>query len=323
MAGTDIALGVNSSGRPICLVSNEHTGVGSRSLQAGIDAATAGDTLVVKGLCVGSSSIDKNLTLKGVSNKPFGIATLVGDAGGTVLAISAGIGQPSPTVAVENLVISHGINGAGGIHNAGTLALTDSAVRGNSGPGIVNQNLEGRPILTLTNSTVTDNGGGGIVNVLFGSVTGSHVTVSGNSGGDGAGIFNQIGTVSLSNSIVSDNAASAAGGGVFNNGTLMLTSSTVRGNSAAYGGGIFNFGSATLADSTVGGNSATYGAGIYNLFGALTLADSTVSRNNATSAGGGTYADGEGTFSLTGATDISENSPDNCYPPGSVPGCSN
>jgi hypothetical protein len=65
----------NSAGRPPCIVSNEHTPLGSRSLQEAIDAAAADDMLVFKGTCLGTSTIDKNLTLQGVSNKPFGIAT--------------------------------------------------------------------------------------------------------------------------------------------------------------------------------------------------------------------------------------------------------
>ena len=36
-----------AAGRPGCLVSNERTEVGARSLQAGLDAALPGDTLVV------------------------------------------------------------------------------------------------------------------------------------------------------------------------------------------------------------------------------------------------------------------------------------
>jgi hypothetical protein len=76
LAGVSIVQGAGSAGRPSCLVSNERTKLGSRSVQEAIDAAAAEDTLVVKGTCFGTSVINKQLTLTGVSNKQFGVATL-------------------------------------------------------------------------------------------------------------------------------------------------------------------------------------------------------------------------------------------------------
>jgi len=45
-----------AAGRPVCLVSNERTGVGYRSLAEAIATASAGDTLVVKGPAKGTTS---------------------------------------------------------------------------------------------------------------------------------------------------------------------------------------------------------------------------------------------------------------------------
>ncbi|MER6736507.1 hypothetical protein [Streptomyces puniciscabiei] len=150
-------------------------------------------------------------------------------------------------------------------------------------------------------------GGGGIQN-LFGTVTLDHSTVVDNtapvedgggasSGGFGGGIANTAGTVTLHHSTVRDNTAQNSGGGIATGGggTMVLDHSTVSGNSSQEGGGIFNDGdTVTLNGSAVHHNSATFdGGGIYNSAGTVTLVRSIV-RNNT---------------------------PNNCAPPGSVPGC--
>ena len=55
------------------------------------------------------------------------------------------------------------------------------------------------------------------------------------------------------------------GGGIANGRILIVTNSTISGNSANFGGGIFNNASLIVNNSTVSGNSATGdGGGIYN-----------------------------------------------------------
>ena len=164
--------------------------------------------------------------------------------------------------------------------------------------------------------------GGGIFN--GGAVTLEDSTVSGNTAsGDGGGIYNNVGTVTLEDSTVSGNTASEEGGGINNNGgTVTLEDSTVSGNTAFLGGGIANGGAVTLKDSTVSGNTANdEGGGINNNSGTVTLEDSTVSGNTAHFGVGGGISNNLGaTATLTDST-VSGNKPDNCFPPGSVPGC--
>ena len=131
-------------------------------------------------------------------------------------------------------------NVGGGIHNQGTLTLTNSTVSGNTtesfGGGILN---EGRGFaqgtLTLTNSTVSGNtavgayaAGGGITN--FGTLTLINSTVSGNTAPSGGGIVN-LGTLTLTNSTVSGNTTSfGVGGGILNDRTMTLTNSLIDGD---------------------------------------------------------------------------------------------
>jgi hypothetical protein len=262
------------AGPPSCAVSNTRNHKGYDSVQAGVNAAKAGDTLEVKGTCVGNTSVDKSLTLKGVTNKAFpGTPTLDGGGAGTVLHITDG------TTTVNGLKITNGVadvssddNGGdccvgGGIAVSGPTAgarVLNSLVTGNSadlfGGGIdVDEGT-----LDLVNSTVSantaDQGSGGI-DTDFGTVTLTGSTVSGNTvaNGSAGGIWNFGGTLTLNNSTISGNSAAnpsttlARGGGIRNqsaldsNGavasqaTLTLSgTTTITGNHAEQGGGISN-----------------------------------------------------------------------------------
>lgn len=288
-----------AAGHPQCLVSNERSGLGARSLQNGIDEASFGDTLVVKGTCVGISTITKDLNLRGVSNPAFGRATLDGDGLGSVLTISG-----SFTVAISSLTITNGSSQEGGgvLNWYGTVTLVGSTVTANSAPT-----------------------GGGVSN-RYGAVALIDSTLIGNTGISGGGIFTGGGTFTLSDSRVSGNtAAPGEGGGIFNgsDNTLTLTNSTVSGNNATYdGGGIANTGTFTLNNSSVTGNTSFWGGGIANWYGTFNLTDSSVSGNTAR-FGGGVYVFGGGPFTLAGTSAITDNDPDNCYPPASIPGCTN
>jgi parallel beta-helix repeat protein len=308
-----------ASARGPCLISNERTHRVSRSLQQAIDAAAAGDTLLVKGTCLGASLIDKNLTLQGVSTKQFGAPTL--DGGGnrpdTVLSISA---FDRLTVAIDGLTITHGRggiladglfgstvsltrttvsdnNGSGIEAEFSTVLLTDSTVSGNAGSGITGD----RSGFGLLRSNVRDNGGFGI-GAGNASAFVDDSTVSGNELG-GIGIGGFAGLVGVSGSTVSDNH----GPGIqLFDATLTLTNSSVSGNTTSgSGGGIFAFeGNGVLTNSTVTGNTAGQnGGGIYMAPGSFTLNNSTVSGNTAGANGGGIYLTGaQSEVALTDST---------------------
>jgi hypothetical protein len=298
----------SSAGPPSCLVSNERTGVGVRSLQAAIDAAVSGDTLIVKGTCVGASLIgaayddSRILTLQGVSNKQFGVATL--DGGGSnspVLTVSSYLG---PNVTINDLTIRNG--GTEGIFCQGTITLTrttvsdngslgisaldgvhcditltESTVTRNHGPGAYGNRMN----LTLNHSTVRDNGGG-----VGGGRSGLNIvdsTVSGNRG-CGVGLGDMAGALII-NSTISGNSGCGVALGQYS--YLSLMGSTVSGNSTSGSGGGINAleGShVSVSDSIITGNRAALdGGGINVLVSNVSITHSTVSGNTAGRYGGG------------------------------------
>jgi hypothetical protein len=145
--------------------------------------------------------------------------------------------------------------------------------------------------LTLEQVTVSGGNaysGGGLYNNA-GTITLSNSAVSGNSAvnGGGGGIFNHNGTTTLSLSTISGNTATSYGGGIRSgSGNIILTNSTVSGNSARAGGGIFNrAGSNTLTHTTISDNLVNQGGGINHYSGSITLTHSTISGNSATNSG--------------------------------------
>src|SRR5262245_31616753 len=309
---------------PSCAVSNTRTHKGYSLLQDAITAAKAGDTLEVKGICVGNSSIDRDITLSGVTNNAFpGEPTLDGNRQGRVLRIDAG------TTTIQNLTITNGQTSAsgGGIYVATAAVLKNVAV--------------------TANSAGATQFGGGIEADLGSSLTLINSTVSGNSAGSSGGIDMFRASASLTNSTVIANHATrtpstdpdgcgfgppppdtvvyACAGGIWNyQGTLALINSTVSGNTAAYRGGGLTTYVRLFADGTPR-------SGLTVLSGTTTI-----SSNTAGDDGGGIFhtnpvtspsfgvraADGTSTYTdpISGATlpawtgSVSGNSPNQCAP---------
>ena len=135
----------------------------------------------------------------------------------------------------------------------------------------------------------------------------------------GGGMYNLVGSPTLSNWLFSDNTASY-GGGMFNyNSSPILTKVTFDNNSANRAGGMYNIlgsnptltdvtfsgnsaslrgggmttaegSNPTLTNVTFTGNTASFGGAIHNSFdGNPTLTNVTISGNTATSSGGAIY----------------------------------
>ncbi|MBX3055537.1 MAG: right-handed parallel beta-helix repeat-containing protein [Anaerolineae bacterium] len=145
-----------------------------------------------------------------------------------------------------------------------------------------------------------------------GNVTISNLTIrNGSSAADGGGIFiTSPGTVRLDNVVITNNHTVMEGGGVYaTNGRLIITNSTISGNSARSGGGLYNAGELSplnipsrveIRDSVISGNSADSGGGVYNTHeGTLILTDVTVSGNSSGDYGGGVANDGKTSMTIT------------------------
>jgi hypothetical protein len=256
---------------------------------------------------------------------PTGSITLIGDgANATIIDANqppGGIGVMAPVmfVATTATVTMHGITMrkgnfsvgsligfGGGINNAGTLVLEDSAVTdsftGSAGGGIYNQGD-----LTLLRSLITRNfaahEGGGISNTCRFDVCNGGILeiadsiISQNTGGTLAGgIANFFGTVTASGTTINGNFGPVngnGGGGIWNGSfnTMILTNVTVSGNRAASGGGILNSGNLYLNNVTIANNTAQWesdpgrgdGGGLYNGGSLVALQNTIIAGNFAAS----------------------------------------
>ncbi|QDU61186.1 hypothetical protein Pan216_20400 [Planctomycetes bacterium Pan216] len=247
-------------------------------------------------------------------------------SGGGVLVQSGNVLVDNVTFSANSVATGENFGGGALYNAAGTVAIRDSTISGNSAPF-----------------------GGGIGNAAGASLTIDGSTISGNSAASygGGGIANS-GTLSITNSsAISSNIVSSSqnfgGGGIINSGgTLTIQDSTVTGNSAPFGGGIANIvdpGSGTMSYLTTTGTTfesnvtTAYGGGgvssnatahlsstnfyrntaagnggaFFNDGGTLTLQQQSVAKYNTAPAAGALYNSGSGTVTIDDAT-ISSNS---------------
>jgi predicted outer membrane repeat protein len=304
------AVAGNSSGQPPCLVSNERTGIGARSLQAALDAAAEGDTLIVKGTCGGGADIVRDVTLQGVSNKQFGVATVDGNGSAAAL-LETNVCCESPDIRISDLTLTNatgpamllgGFNGASVVLDRVTMRdlgfgvsamqwgwdvrITDSLLD-NSGGAFGGSRVSG----ALIRSTVRNGIGYAVAcGRCWAAIIESRIANMGSGGvsvGDG-------GSLEVSDSTISDNAGPAV---TEYGGDVSVTRSTITGNSTnGVGGGILAGpgGGVNVSDSTIANNTAGLdGGGAWaGPEGHVAISDSTVTRNVAGRYGGGIYAAG-------------------------------
>jgi hypothetical protein len=339
VSDVDVAFGGPT---PSCRITNvttqqAYSGSGS-NLQDAIDEASGGTKLRVRGRCVGTFTISKDLTLIGVSTSASPTPTLDGNLGGTVLRVSAG------HVALTDLAITRGRaedGSGGGVNNGGTVDLfgTTSVLKNGAERGAGVFNAGGATFRLHGSSSVSGNdavfAGGGIYNL--GTVRledRAHVSENLNSEPDyldGGGIYN-LGVLSLrdASSVWGNRAGedgcfgcggSTGGGGVLNEGTMtMRNRSSVRANttfSETPGGGIANVGDLRMyGASSVRHNSVTdaNGGGITNA-GTITLnGTSSVRWNTALNGhGGGIFSSGT-LIGVVEGRNVSNNAPDDVAP---------
>ena len=256
-------------------------------------ASMNGTTIVLNGT---ELQINSNVTIQGLG---AGALTVSGNNASRIFLV-ANLG----TATISGLALIDGTSqpgsAGGGIFNGGTLTLNNCMLSGNTSDALGGAILNGNS-LTITNSTISENtvtGGLGFGGAIHnsGSLTISNSTLTGNSAfTDGGGIRND-GSVTISNSTISGNHAGGSGGGIsdFSVLTLLISNSTLAGNTATLGGGAIDIisGNVTLSNSTISGNTVesagggNSGGGIANS-GQLTVISSTIVDNTVTGSGGG------------------------------------
>lgn len=129
----------------------------------------------------------------------------------------------------------------------------------------------------------------------------SGITIADGKAQDGAGIFNQGGTLTLNNCHLIDNGYAKNGGAISNrsSGTLHVNNCVFSDNTAQNGGAIDNRATVHVSGSIFSGNStSTWGGAIYNYSstGIVTVADSTFSANGENTDYGGAICNQVGTL---------------------------
>ncbi|MEO5680560.1 MAG: hypothetical protein ABIS47_12925, partial [Acidimicrobiales bacterium] len=187
--------------------------------------------------------------------------------------------------------------GGGGVQvgSAGTVRISDAVITGNvsaqGGGGIASLGS-----LTVTNTTVSGNtsqagNGGGGVHAYAGATQITTSTFSGNTAPNAGGLMvggnsTVTASVTVTGSTISGNsvASGGVGGGmrVYPNSSLIVSNSTVAGNTSSNGGGGLSAmpdSTATIVGSTIANNASTFGGGVSNSFGTVTLAGSILASN--------------------------------------------
>jgi hypothetical protein len=235
-----------------------------KTIQAAIDASTAGDKIVVtNGVYAPILTSNQSIKIQSVNGSDVTII----DGGGTARCAYLGF-QLSTNTILSGFTLRNGNAYSGAGSYSGTL-----------------NNCK------LIGNTAYDTGGGAIYGTL------DNCTLEGNSAWGGGGASYST----LNNCTLLGNSASYYGGGAYggalNNCTLMGNRSSSYGGGASYGilsnctltaniassfaGGVYD---GTLNNCTLTGNSASSGGGSYN----GTLNNCTLTRNSA-SSGGGSY----------------------------------
>ena len=247
---------------------------------------TGGSTCVIKvesGVEVVFGAIDiVNGSGSGILNK--GTLWVLYDTtiSGNTSYYGGGIYSPEGIVYVDSSTISGNSAWYGGGIFASNLGITGSELFDNEAFEDGGAVHAGNSFSFLT-STFTNNiagGHGGAVYHSSGHLTVSRSLFEGNTAEDGGAIYNNssTGTLTVKNSTFFDNTAveriQAFGGAINNQGAIVISNSTIAGNSATtFGGGLSNSGTLTfrnsiLADHTGGGdcyNSGTILVNFHNL----------------------------------------------------------
>ncbi len=239
------------------------------SIQAAVDAASAGDVIKVavgtyRGVSIRAGLkqvvyIDKGITIQGgyttanwtTSDPVANPTTLDAQGGGRVLYIAGNI---SPTIAGLRLTGGNAVGLGGGICRScdaggGVYVLNATAVIRNN--------------WIFSNSSGLGCGSGAGLYLNYSNATLSGNMVMSNTAGNGGGLYLNLSNATIKGNIVTANIASSGGGLYLDFSNATLNGNTIMANTAASGGGLYLAGgNTTLRDNMVMSNSAGIGGGL-------------------------------------------------------------
>lgn len=239
-------------------------------------------------------TVDNDLDV--VNGNTTSIAALIAGDGGDGISLREAITAANNTAGADTISFDAALSGGtitlGGTH----LAITDAVTITGLGADLltIDANSTSR-IFDIDNGTL----GWILVEIDGLTLTGGHAAGY----GSGGAIRNYENLV-VTNSTIFGNSA-YSGGGIDNiDGLLTIRNSTISGNSTtSIGGGILSNSSVRVINSTISSNTATSGGGILkSSYGTLTVISSTITGNNATQRGGGIFNDGLATSWITNST---------------------
>jgi hypothetical protein len=258
MAALSAAIGLapgapTTAAAPPCKAKVVATGRVYAGLQTAVGHATKGGTVEVRGICVGSTTIGKDLVVVGVTTAATGTPTLSG--GGTQRVVHV---LTAHKVTFRSLTVTGGhTEGVSYPDNAGAAMLLD-------GTAVL------KDVIVRGNHAVTDGAGAGGVEITVGArlVLAGATVMRGNSGGWGGAIENYGSLVVQDHARLHHNHALDGGGAIYSSppagsSTVLRGHARVDHNSAPDGGGIYHAGGALVLTgaSLVDSNTATTGTG--------------------------------------------------------------
>ncbi|MCL2324062.1 MAG: hypothetical protein FWC48_00585 [Actinomycetia bacterium] len=263
-------------------------------------AAIAGAPLSTQYVIAINGTIELGARLDMPANKDIALC------GGGVLSAAGNYTTiyVSGSTTLEAVTITHDPGTIGmGIQVMGTLVILDGAkISGNVG-GVGSESINGGAVRN-----------DGTIVMWGGEISGNRANGNTNTG-LGGGVFNtpmSKGSFTMNGGSITGNTG-INGGGVYNNGSLFtMNGGTISNNKAGNGGGVVTTGGAlfTLNDGTISGNTASGGGGIYSEGGPITINGGEISGNNGGTYGGGIYdfkySTYNGPITISGGT-ISDN----------------
>jgi predicted outer membrane repeat protein len=275
------------------------------TIQAGIDSASAGDTVLVE--C--GTYLEYDILMKsGVTllseTGQYDCVTIDADSLGRALICS----NVDSTASVIGFTLTGGLTGPVWLDDAGAGAwcessslafrnchFTDNSTASNAGGLMCKESA-----LTLIDCVFSDNSAtssGGFFSYGTPSPTLTGCDFTGNSASiDGGGLYTYFSSPELDSCIFTGNSALNSAGGVYcsNSPGVSLDNCAFTGNTGSlYGGGLFTWESGvTLTNCSLIQNSALHGGGArFGLNSGVTLDSCVLAGNSATGEGGGLFTD--------------------------------